>query len=523
MRARRSWPVLLGTLALTGQAAPADAQPIGSEFQINTYTTSNQVTGFGSHEVAADANGNFVVVWYSQGQDASGYGVFGQRYDSAGAALGSEFRVNSWTTDSQRAPSVAAAADGAFVVVWESNRQDGSATGVFGQRYDSGGRPVGREFRVNTTRDFRQEDPSVASDVSGNFVVVWTGSAPSASGEVFGQRFDSAGERVGGEFRVNTTTNSFQGFSSVASDASGNFVVVWESYYQEGDYLSIFGQRYDSAGGRQGGEFRVNSYTSGSQLSPSVAADAGGDFVVVWMSGGQDGSSYGIFGQRYDSSGVPQADEFAINTYTTDLQRFPDVASDASGNFVVVWESQGQDGDDAGTFGQRYNSEGIAQGDEFPINTHTTRDQGSPFVGATGTNQFVVAWDSSYQDGSGSGVFGQRFDFGAVHAITVVSPNRELKWRIGSQERIQWRHNLGADAIFRIELDRDDDGVYEELIAADTPADSATRGHFAWIVTGPASGTARVRVSWTEDPAVSDSSDVTFQIRPVPLAASRQE
>jgi hypothetical protein len=42
----------------------------------------------------------------------------------------------------------------------------------------------------------------------------------------------------------------------------------------------------------------------------------------------------------------------------------------------------------------------------------------------------------------------------------------------------QWTHNLGLDATFRIELDRDDDGSYEELIAAATSADNPTRGSF---------------------------------------------
>jgi hypothetical protein len=94
-----------------------------------------------------------------------------------------------------------------------------------------------------------------------------------------------------------------------------------------------------------------------------------------------------------------------------------------------------------------------------------------------------------------------------------VNPNTNVKWRIGSLQRIQWAHNLGTDATFIIELDRDDDGEYEELIAAAAPVDSATKGSFAWTVTGPPSGTARVRVSWTDDASVSDASDVTFQIR----------
>ena len=100
--------------------------------------------------------------------------------------------------------------------------------------------------------------------------------------------------------------------------------------------------------------------------------------------------------------------------------------------------------------------------------------------------------------------------------MTVESPNTNVQWPIGSLQRIKWTHNLGLSSTFRIELDRDDDGDNEELIAAAAPADSARRGHFAWTVSGPASPTARVSISWTEDLAVSDASDVTFQVTPAP-------
>jgi hypothetical protein len=253
---------------------------------------------------------------------------------------------------------------------------------------------------------------------------------------------------------------------------------------------------------------------TGHQSQPSVASDASGNFVVVWNSNGQDGHLNGIFGQRYDSAGEPVGDEFRVNSYTPNNQQYCSVASDAGGNFVVAWESLNQDGSDFGSFGQRYDSAGLAQGDEFQINSFTTSGQRFPSVGATDANQFVVVWQSQGQDGSGDGVFGQRFDFSGVPAITVVSPNTEVRWRIGTDQNIKWTHTLGADATFKIELDRDDDGDFEELIASAAPVDNATKGYFTWTVTGPRSGMARVRVSWTDDPAVSDSSDVTFQIRP---------
>ena len=55
-----------------------------------------------------------------------------------------------------------------------------------------------------------------------------------------------------------------------------------------------------------GPEFQVNTYTTNSQTySASIARDAAGDFVVVWASYYQDGSSYGLFGQSLCSEPTP--------------------------------------------------------------------------------------------------------------------------------------------------------------------------------------------------------------------------
>src|SRR5262245_43284065 len=105
-------------------------------------------------------------------------------------------------------------------------------------------------------------------------------------------------DRTGPEFQANTHTTDFQNRPSVASDAFGNFVVVWMTDYQDGSVSGIFGRRFDSAGSPRGPEFKVNTYTDGDQYRPSVASDDAGNFVVVWTSYAQDGSSGGIFGQR---------------------------------------------------------------------------------------------------------------------------------------------------------------------------------------------------------------------------------
>jgi hypothetical protein len=388
--------------------------PLGPEFRVNTYTTDNQL----GSSVASDSSGNFVVVWGSSLQEGSFSGIFGQRYDSSGSRLGPEFQVNTYTTSDQRDAAVASDASGNLVVVWTSNTEDGSALGVFGQRYAASGTPLGPEFRVNSYTTGSQSAPAAAFDPSGNFIVVWQAYGQDGPSDgVFGQRFAASGAPLGGEFRVNTFTTNAQATPSIATDGSGNFVVVWRSSGQDGSSSGVFGQRYAGSGVPLGPEFRVNTWTTNAQFGPAVAADAAGNFVVVWSSAGQDGNPgyggggppAGVYGQRYFSAGSPLGGEFRVNTYTTENQFMPAVATDAAGNFVVVWSSNYQDKLTYGVYSQRYASSGVPAGPEFQVNTYTTSYQLSSAVASDSAGNFVVVWESGTQDGSLRGVFGQRY------------------------------------------------------------------------------------------------------------------
>ncbi|MFN8576527.1 MAG: hypothetical protein U0354_06695 [Candidatus Sericytochromatia bacterium] len=213
-----------------------------------------------------------------------------------------------------------------------------------------------------------------------------------------------------GEFRVNTYTTNTQSSSSVSSDSNGNFVIVWKSN-QDGNSLinyGIYAQRYNSLGIPQGSEFRINTYTTNDQSYPSIASDKNGSFIVTWQSNNQDGSEYGIYAQRYNSLGVPQGSEFRVNTYTTNFQAKSSICMDSNGNFVITWHSRYQDGDRYGVFSQRYNSLGIPQGSEFRVNTYTLDTQYYPSITNDSKGNFIISWNGA---GTGDliGIFAQRY------------------------------------------------------------------------------------------------------------------
>jgi hypothetical protein len=272
------------------------------------------------------------------------------------------------------------------------------------------GTPQGVQFEVNTYTTGGQFDPMVGADGSGSFVVVWSsyGSAGSDGDydSIQGRRYDAEGTPQGAQFQVNSYTTRNQSEPVVAIDGSGRFVVVWVSSGSagsDGDYGSIQGQRYDAGGTPQGSEFQVNTYTTDSQLDPAVAAAGSGSFVVVWSSYGSvgsDGDYDSVQGQRYDASGAPQGPQFQVNTYTTGYQYEPGVVADASGRFVVVWESSASaalDTGDPSIQGQRFDASGTADDAQFEVNTYTTGSQISPLVAANGLDgrgDFVVVWSS---------------------------------------------------------------------------------------------------------------------------------
>ena len=390
-----------------GQRYDFAGNTVGSEFLVNTYTADEQKNA----TVSALEDGGFVVVWELTDQDGDWNGVYGQRYDSAGNTVGSEFLVNTYTADEQKNATVSALEDGGFVVVWESTDQDGDWNGVYGQRYDSAGNPVGSEFLVNTYTADEQKNATVSALEDGGFVVVWESTDQDGDRKgVYGQRYDSAGNPVGSEFLVNTYTADDQDTPVVAGLSNGGFVVVWESKDQDGSYEGVFQQIFDANGNAVDADFSVNATSSNYQQDNAIAALDGGGFVVVWQSEGTGNVLKDICAQRYDAAGAAVGAEFKVNATTSSNQTEPVATGLVGGGFVVTWSSNGQDGNKNGVFAQRFDASGNAVGGDIQVNTYTSRDQQTSEITALADGGFLVVWQSDNQDGDDWGIYGRRFD-----------------------------------------------------------------------------------------------------------------
>ena len=140
----------------------------------------------------------------------------------------------------------------------------------------------------------------------------------------------------------------------------------------------------------------VNSFTAGEQANVDVVALNDGGYLIAWDSASQDGSSDGIFAQRYDVGGNIIGPEFLVNSSVNGAQNFPTLAELSDGGFIVAWtDGNGLDGSGNGVFAQRYNADGSTAGSQFQVNTEFSGTQTSPAVVGLNAGGFVITWYSA--------------------------------------------------------------------------------------------------------------------------------
>jgi hypothetical protein len=160
-------------------------------------------------------------------------------------------------------------------------------------------------------------------------VAVWV--SPDSSGNgIYGRLFSMLGEPLGPEIQVNQHTFDDQAFPSVASDAAGNFTVVWQSAGQDGSLTAIYGQRFAADGTRIGDEVRLSDPGVTTDEFPVVAGNAQGDFVVAW-----DDQVHTWFRLVCHDGSTTQL----VQVASSSTQQFPKVAFDRDA-FVVAWNEE---------------------------------------------------------------------------------------------------------------------------------------------------------------------------------------
>jgi hypothetical protein len=402
--------------------------PVGNQFQVHSYPGGSQLTS----RVAMDPSGGYVAVWDSEGEDGSGKGIYAMRFDAAGNPLlrnasaiaapsGNpyEFRVNTFTADDQWEPDIAIDDTGDFVITWTSKSQAAyNNYSVYAQRFNSAGAPQGSEFRVNSGTGTDQRGSQVDMDPSGNFVVTWQSIGSNFTYSIFARRYNAAGAAQGSQLTVasgGAFTGPYYVGSHVSVEDDGDFVIAYNRLTSaEVSSSDVRAKRYDAAGNSLG-EITVTNLSE-AQFAAFVDTDSVGNFTIIWQSKSEDSSGgYGVYGQRYNSSGTALGGRFLINGTTSGNQALATMAMEADGDFTVTWMADGQDGSGYGIYARRFNASAVPQGAEFLVNTSTAGNQIYPQIALNDNGNQVVVWANANPTGVpadpwlGTGIFARRY------------------------------------------------------------------------------------------------------------------
>lgn len=279
--------------------------------------------------VAALGNGRFVVAYTVR--DGAGSHI-GYRIADASGAVGPELAAG-WGDAS--AASVAALADGSFVLGWRSGgmvhtMQASGATGAaLGAAQVNG--VLASAF-----------SPAVAALPGGGYVAAW---GEAGDGNIYLSLNGGAARQVTSDGTAASITTAAP-LPHVAALAGGGFVVAWDSYAndQRGYSMSdVFFQRYDNAGNRLGQVTQANMDSGSGRYDASVAALTDGSFVIGWQVQGGDYDGYGLYGRRFGADGTAiDPREFGINQVRKGDQANVDLVALDGGGFAAAWtDTQG--------------------------------------------------------------------------------------------------------------------------------------------------------------------------------------
>jgi hypothetical protein len=329
----------LPTYGIYMQRVDANGMPVGPETLV-----SSSAGSLDTPSIARLTNGSYVISWNTGGD------IHAQLFDANGGRIGGEALVNVDTFDTQRQGNEAIAPlnDGGYMIMWASPNQGMIEV----QAFDATG--VARPRAISGFGPFDAPDaPAIAARWDGGAQVVWRSGTQQQTMQITQEAVDNRG--VPETLSSDVASGSFASNPHVAQLPDGGWIIAWSSN------ADIYMQRFDQAGASTGPATLVSTSAGTSEFVSSVAVLADGSSVVAWLSATATGVE-SAYVQRYDAAGAALGDPTLVSVLhpftRTPINSAVNVAALADGGFLVSF-TEG-DTDQWGVFGERFDASGVA-------------------------------------------------------------------------------------------------------------------------------------------------------------------
>jgi hypothetical protein len=360
----------------------------------------------------------YLVIWqdYRSGSD---YDIYSRRVSASGERIGQEVAIHTAGSINGRPAAAFNPHDEQYLVAWQLIPTQTSGYDIYARLIGGDGSPSGAAFLISRdTNTIGEGVPEVAYNPHANeYLILWH-AFTDGLWRIWGQRVSAAGQLLGRNFQVSSSPGDAQAPQLSYNTSRNEYAAVWQDFRNQ--RIDVYGQRLNAGGERLGGNFSVST-AAGNKGRCDIAYGAQRDaFVVVWgdtRSEGQD-----IYAQRLDASGGPVGSNFPIAA-TEQNELAPSIAYDAiSQEYVVVWLEYHQ-ATDYDLYGRRVSADGTLAGSSFPVCTAPEVQLRAELIQNGVNGEFLFVWQdfraSSYD------IYGQRW-IGTGTVLPTPTPTRTL-------------------------------------------------------------------------------------------------
>lgn len=267
--------------------------------------------------------------------------IYGRIMNPQGCEISgnSEIIINAETAGHQADPDVAADKDGNFVVVWTDDKDNNGSTQVYMRGFDAEGKQRFATKVVNkeSTRDQYQARIAMAPD--GQFAVSWTDKRASESmPQIYVRGFKANGTEAFAERLITDKAEGTRVKSDIFMDKDHRVIVAWQDDGDGNGSTQVKFRILNADGTNKTSAKTANSVSKGDQNAPSISGKQDGSkFLIAWSDvASSSATTYNIMARTFDANGNPIDADFTASTSKTKNQDVQ-VCMNNSGNALLTW------------------------------------------------------------------------------------------------------------------------------------------------------------------------------------------
>ncbi len=282
------------------------------------------------------------------------------------------------------------------------------------------------DFQINTLGgDYGANQSNIYSALSeiGYSASVWMDERNGLK-DIYAQFFDPAGNKIGSNIKVNDYPFDSYLTPNIATNNKGEFVISWAQ-----DYSGVVAQKFNKYGQKIGGQIYVNQTFGYYPYSSSAAIHSNGSFMIMW--GLSNGNNYEIYARYFDSTGTSSGPDILINdplVFSTSIGGGKFISVDGNGNYVICWSSAGGE-NYSKIFLQQLNRWGQKIGNNIQVSQNSDSSECYfPEISTTKDGYSFITWHNSSRYGFGSGVDARIFNFNQSFVADEFTVSERDAW-----------------------------------------------------------------------------------------------